>query len=79
MLVSFGKTLVGLNYGEVDIKVSVLALVLLDLDKFDSKADYSVPNKRSEGISQVYVNGKLAFAQDPDVKTFRPGRMLRIK
>jgi N-acyl-D-amino-acid deacylase len=54
-------------------------LVLLDLDKFDSKADYSAPNKRSEGVSQVYVNGKLAFAQDPDVKTFRPGRMLRIK
>ena len=54
-------------------------LVLLDLDKFDSKADYAVPNRRAEGITAVYVNGKLAYSPDEGIKTNRAGRMLRIK
>ena len=54
-------------------------LVLLDLDKFDCLADYAVPNRRAEGIAQVYVNGKLAYTPDSSVKTNRAGRMLRIK
>ena len=54
-------------------------LVLLDLEKFDSKADYAAPNRRAEGVAAVYVNGKLGYSADPEVKTFRNGRMLRIK
>ncbi len=54
-------------------------LVLLDLEKFDSLADYSTPNRRAEGIAAVYVNGKLAYSADPEAKLSRPGRMLRIK
>ena len=54
-------------------------LVLLDLEKFDSKADYAAPNRRAEGVAAVYVNGKLGYSADSEVKTFRNGRMLRIK
>ena len=54
-------------------------LVLVDLDKYDSKADYAVPNRRAEGVHGVYVNGKLAYSPDPEVKTSRPGKMLRIR
>lgn len=54
-------------------------LTLIDLDNYDSKADYSVPNRRAEGVYAVYVNGKLAYSPDPEVKTFQPGKMLRIK
>ena len=54
-------------------------LVLLDLEKYDSAADYARPNVRAEGVHAVYVNGKLAYSPDPEVKTARPGRMLRIK
>ena len=54
-------------------------LVLLDLDKFNCQADYAVPNRKAEGISQVYVNGKLAYTPDSSVKTGRAGRMLRVK
>ena len=53
-------------------------LALLDLDKYDSFADYAHPNVRAEGVRAVYVNGGLAYSPDPEVKTFRPGRMLRI-
>ena len=54
-------------------------LVLLDLEKYDSAADYARPNVRAEGVRAVYVNGELAYSPDPEVKTARPGRMLRIK
>ena len=54
-------------------------LVLLDLDKFDSAADYVAPNQRAQGVKSVYVNGKLAYDIDPEIKTARLGKMLRIK
>ena len=54
-------------------------LTLVDLEKYDSQADYAVPNRRAQGVLAVYVNGRLAYAPDPEVKTFRPGKMLRIK
>ena len=54
-------------------------LTLLDLEKYDSKADYAVPNRAAEGVFAVYVNGSLAYSPDPEVKTSRPGRMLRIR
>ena len=54
-------------------------LTLVDLEEYDSKADYAVPNRRAEGVHAVYVNGRLAYSPDPEVKTFRPGKMLRIK
>lgn len=54
-------------------------LVLLDLDNFNCAVDYAAPNTRAEGVSAVYVNGRLAYSPDPGVKTYRPGRMLRIK
>ena len=53
-------------------------LVLVDLEKYDSSADYAHPNIRAEGVHAVYVNGEPAYSPDPEVKTFRPGRMLRI-
>ena len=54
-------------------------LVLIDLDKYDSKADFAVPNRVPAGIEAVYVNGQLAYSPDPDVKTVRAGKVLRIK
>ena len=54
-------------------------LLLVDLDHYDSKADYAVPNRKAEGVHAVYVNGKLAYSPDPEIKTFRPGKMLRIR
>ena len=54
-------------------------LVLLDLDTFDSNADYVTPNRRAQGVKSVYVNGSLAYDIDPEIKTERPGKMLRIK
>ena len=54
-------------------------LVLLDLKKFDSKADFAVANRAPTGIESVYVNGKLAYSPNSDAKTFRAGRVLRIK
>ena len=54
-------------------------LVLLDLDKYDSKADFAVSNRPPTGVDSVYVNGQLAFSPDPSVKTIRAGRVLRIK
>ncbi|MBE6372861.1 MAG: hypothetical protein E7055_12420 [Lentisphaerae bacterium] len=54
-------------------------LVLLDLDNFDSKADFLVVNRVPTGIDSVYVNGQLAYSPDPEVKTVRAGRVLRIK
>lgn len=54
-------------------------LVLLDLEKFSSPADYAVPNRKAEGVDSVFVNGSLAYAADGERKLSRPGRMLRIK
>ncbi|MBR2374272.1 MAG: amidohydrolase family protein [Lentisphaeria bacterium] len=54
-------------------------LVLLDLEKFDSPADYAVPNLKASGVDSVYVNGKLAYSADCGLQTARSGRMLRIK
>lgn len=54
-------------------------LVLLDLEKFDSNADYGAPNQRALGVCAVYVNGKKGYAADPDAKLVRSGKMLRIK
>ena len=53
-------------------------LALLDLERYDSPADYSTPNRRAEGVHSVYVNGQLTFAADPECKTGRAGKMLRI-
>ena len=54
-------------------------LVLLDLDKFDSKADFSAATKAPTGVEAVYVNGQLSYCPDPEVKTVRAGRVLRIR
>ena len=54
-------------------------LVLLDLDRYDSKADFAVANRKPTGVEAVYVNGNLAYSPDPEVKTTRSGRVLRIK
>ena len=54
-------------------------LVLLDLDRYDSKADFAVVNRAPTGVDAVYVNGKLAYSPDPEVETTRAGRVLRIK
>ena len=54
-------------------------LNLLDLDKFDSTADFAVANRPPTGVEAVYVNGKLAYSPDSGVKTARAGRVLRIK
>ena len=54
-------------------------LVLLDLDRYDSKADFSVASRKPTGVEAVYVNGKLAYSHDPGAKTTRAGRVLRIK
>ena len=54
-------------------------LVLLDLEKFDCNADYAVPDQRALGVRAVYVNGKPGYAEDPDVKLARSGKMLRIR
>lgn len=53
-------------------------LALIDLEHYDSQADYAVPNQRAEGVSAVYVNGQIAYSADPEIKTMRPGKMLRI-
>jgi hypothetical protein len=37
------------------------------------------PNRRAQGVKSVYVNGKLAYDMDPEIKINRPGKMLRIK
>ena len=54
-------------------------LVLLDLDRYDSKADFRVTSRKPTGVKAVYVNGKLAYSSDPEAKTARAGRVLRIK
>lgn len=54
-------------------------LVLLDLDRYDSKADFAVVNRKPTGVKAVYVNGKLAYSTDRGVETTRAGRVLRIK
>ena len=54
-------------------------MVLIDLNKFDSKADFAVTNRVPTGVESVYVNGKLAYTPDSKAKTFRAGKVLRIK
>ena len=54
-------------------------LVLLDLDRYDSKADFKVSNRKPTGVEAVYVNGELAYSPDRKIKTTRAGRVLRIK
>ncbi|MBO4631260.1 MAG: amidohydrolase family protein [Lentisphaeria bacterium] len=54
-------------------------LVLIDLDSYDSKADFAVVSRVPTGIEAVYVNGQLAYSPDPGVKTVRAGKVLRIK
>ena len=53
-------------------------LVLIDLEKYDSKADFAVSNRKPTGVEAVYVNGKLAYSPAGD-KTTRAGRVLRVK
>ena len=54
-------------------------MVLLDLKKFDSKADFAKTNCAPTGVEAVYVNGKLAYSPNSGAKTFRAGKVLRIK
>ncbi|MBQ9335977.1 MAG: amidohydrolase family protein [Lentisphaeria bacterium] len=54
-------------------------MVLLDLDKYDSKADFAQANRAPTGVTAVYVNGELGYSPDPEVKTARAGKVLRIK
>jgi len=53
--------------------------LLLDLDNFGSKADFAVANRAPTGIEAVCVNGRRAYSPDPEVKTVRAGKVLRIK
>jgi N-acyl-D-aspartate/D-glutamate deacylase len=54
-------------------------LVLFEPEKFQSQADYAVPNRICEGILRVYVNGGLAYSPDTNSPIQRHGRMLRIR
>ena len=54
-------------------------MVLLDLKEFNSKADFLATNRVPTGVEAVYVNGKLAYSPDSKAKTFRAGKVLRIK
>ena len=54
-------------------------MVLLDLDKYDSEADFLTANRVPTGVEAVYVNGQLGYSPDPEAKTTRAGKMLRIK
>jgi len=54
-------------------------MVLLDLDRYDSKADFIQANRIPTGVEAVYVNGKLAYSPDPVAETVRAGRVLRIR
>ena len=54
-------------------------MVLLDLDRYDSDADYGHANRIPTGVDSVYVNGKLAWSCNPEAKTVRAGRVLRIR
>ena len=54
-------------------------LVLLDLDRYDSEANFAVANRPPTGVNAVCVNGELAYTPDPEIKTSRAGRVLRIK
>ena len=54
-------------------------LVLLNLDKYHCKADFRCPNQKAQGVKSVYVNGKLAYSDDPSAVTCRNGRMLLVK
>ena len=49
------------------------------LKKFDSKADFAKSNRAPTGVEAVYVNGKLAYSPNSGAKTFRAGKVLRIK
>ena len=53
-------------------------LVLLDLDRYDSEADFAAANRTPTGVDAVYVNGELAYSSDPEAETTRAGRVLRI-
>lgn len=54
-------------------------MVLLDLDRYDSEADFVRSNRTPTGVESVYVNGELAYSCDPEAKTVRAGRVLRIR
>ena len=54
-------------------------MVLLDLDRYDSDADYGWSNRTPTGVESVYVNGQLAYSSDPEAGTVRAGRVLRIR
>ena len=54
-------------------------MVLLDLDRYDSDADYGCSNRKPSGVDSVYVNGRLAYSSDPEAETVRAGRVLRIR
>ncbi len=53
-------------------------LVLLDLDRFDCITDYGNPSCIASGVERVYVNGALSYTPDPEIKTERNGRFLRV-
>ena len=54
-------------------------MVLLDLKAYNSKANFAAANRVPTGIKAVYVNGKLAYSPNSKAKTFRAGKVLRIK
>ncbi len=53
-------------------------LVIFEPEKYQSQADFTVPNRVCQGIVRVYVNGALAYSPDPALPRQRAGRMLRI-
>ncbi len=54
-------------------------MVLLDLKAYNSKANFAAANRVPTGIKAVYVNGKLAYSPNSKAKTYRAGKVLRIK
>ena len=47
----------------------------VDVHTHSDAATYRIPT----GVDSVYVNGKLAWSCDPEAKTVRAGRVLRIR
>ena len=45
----------------------------------DLNPDFAVANRVPTGIEAVYVNGRPAYSPDPEFKTVRSGKVLRIK
>lgn len=53
-------------------------LVIFKPEEYISKADFVKPNTVCKGVERVYVNGKLAYANNKKLKTQRAGKFLKV-